>query len=151
MNKDTKFRITRIIIILLFLTLATFLRNNLVETYENSNKLTNNIATSLKVEQLKIEDKTNDYTIKVTNYGNNTKTFTITLITDQNNTIPNENIKYEIIKDNKKIKEENLGKEGKLSKQTLKKEESSVYKIKIWLDNTKQTTDGKFSSKIALI
>ena len=31
------------------------------------------------------------------------------------------------------IKEENLGKEGKLSKQTLKKEESSIYKIKIWL------------------
>lgn len=150
MTKDTRFRITRIIMILCFLVVGTYLRNNLVENYQNAEKISNNITNNLKVENI-TKDNNNNYILKITNYGTKEKNFTIALITDKNNTIPNENIKYTVIKDNKKIITDNLNKEGYLTKQTLKDDQTSIYKIKFWIDQEKNNTNGTFSSKIALI
>lgn len=150
MTKDTRFRITRIIMILCFIVVGTYLRNNLVENYQNAEKISNNITNNLKVENI-TKDNNNNYILKITNYGTEEKNFTIALITDKNNTIPNENIKYTVIKDNKKIITDNLNKEGYLTKQTLKDDQTSIYKIKFWIDQEKNNTNGTFSSKIALI
>lgn len=150
MTKDTRFRITRIIMILCFLVVGTYLRNNLVENYQNAEKISNNITNNLKVENI-TKDNNNNYILKITNYGTKEKNFTIALITDKNNTIPNENIKYTVIKDNKKIITDNLNKEGYLTKQTLKDDQTSIYKIKFWIDQEKNNANGTFSSKIALI
>lgn len=145
------YRIFRIITVISFLIVASFLRTNLINNYTSCEKISSSLSNNLKVENITQNTKENDYTIKITNYDNHDRTFTIALITSNENTIPNNNIKYKIIKDDTFIKTDNLSENGHLSKQTLKKEESSIYKIKIWLDNTKQSTDGKFSSKIALV
>lgn len=151
MKNDTRFRITRIILIMCFLLVGTYLRNNLIENYQNADKITNNITNNLKVENIETKQEEGGYTLKITNYGNKEKNFTIALITDQNNTIPNENIKYTVIKDNKVIITDNLNKQGYLTNQTLKDEQTSIYKIKFWVDQNKNNINGTFSSKIALI
>lgn len=151
MKNDTRFRITRIILIMCFLLVGTHLRNNLIENYQNADKITNNITNNLKVENIETKQEEGGYTLKITNYGNKEKNFTIALITDQNNTIPNENIKYTVIKDNKVIITDNLNKQGYLTNQTLKDEQTSIYKIKFWVDQNKNNINGTFSSKIALI
>ena len=135
MKNDTRFRITRIILIMCFLLVGTYLRNNLIENYQNADKITNNITNNLKVENIETKQEEEGYILKITNYGNKEKNFTIALITDQNNTIPNENIKYTVIKDDKVIITDNLNKQGYLTNQTLKDEQ----------------INGTFSSKIALI
>lgn len=145
------YRIFRIITVISFLVVASFLRTNLVNSYTSYENISSSLSNNLKVENLSQNKEENDYTIKITNYDNHDRTFTIALITSNENTIPNNNIKYKIIRDDTFIKTDNLSQNGYLSKQTLKKEESSIYKIKIWLDNTKQPSDGKFSSKIALV
>lgn len=150
MKNDTRFRITRIILILCFLLVGTYLRNNLIENYQNADKITNNITNNLKVENIETKQE-EGYILKITNYGNKEKNFTIALITDQNNTIPNENIKYTVIKDDKVIITDNLNKQGYLTNQTLKDEQTSIYKIKFWVDQNKNNINGTFSSKIALI
>ena len=151
MKNDTRFRITRIILILCFLLVGTYLRNNLIENYQNADKITNNITNNLKVENIETKQEEEGYILKITNYGNKEKNFTIALITDQNNTIPNENIKYTVIKDDKVIITDNLNKQGYLTNQTLKDEQTSIYKIKFWVDQNKNNINGTFSSKIALI
>lgn len=151
MKNDTRFRITRIIIIMCFLLVGTYLRNNLIENYQNADKITNNITNNLKVENIETKQEEEGYILKITNYGNKEKNFTIALITDQNNTIPNENIKYTVIKDDKVIITDNLNKQGYLTNQTLKDEQTSIYKIKFWVDQNKNNINGTFSSKIALI
>lgn len=150
MKNDTRFRITRIILIMCFLLVGTYLRNNLIENYQNADKITNNITNNLKVENIETKQE-EGYILKITNYGNKEKNFTIALITDQNNTIPNENIKYTVIKDDKVIITDNLNKQGYLTNQTLKDEQTSIYKIKFWVDQNKNNINGTFSSKIALI
>lgn len=150
MKNDTRFRITRIILIICFLLVGTYLRNNLIENYQNADKITNNITNNLKVENIETKQE-EGYILKITNYGNKEKNFTIALITDQNNTIPNENIKYTVIKDDKVIITDNLNKQGYLTNQTLKDEQTSIYKIKFWVDQNKNNINGTFSSKIALI
>ena len=151
MKNDTRFRITRIILIICFLLVGTYLRNNLIENYQNADKITNNITNNLKVENIETKQEEEGYILKITNYGNKEKNFTIALITDQNNTIPNENIKYTVIKDDKVIITDNLNKQGYLTNQTLKDEQTSIYKIKFWVDQNKNNINGTFSSKIALI
>lgn len=151
MKNDTRFRITRIILIMCFLLVGTCLRNNLIENYQNADKITNNITNNLKVENIETKQEEEGYILKITNYGNKEKNFTIALITDQNNTIPNENIKYTVIKDDKVIITDNLNKQGYLTNQTLKDEQTSIYKIKFWVDQNKNNINGTFSSKIALI
>ena len=151
MKNDTRFRITRIILIMCFLLVGTYLRNNLIENYQNADKITNNITNNLKVENIETKQEEEGYILKITNYGNKEKNFTIALITDQNNTIPNENIKYTVIKDDKVIITDNLNKQGYLTNQTLKDEHTSIYKIKFWVDQNKNNINGTFSSKIALI
>ncbi len=151
MKNDTRFRITRIILIMCFLLVGTYLRNNLIENYQNADKITNNITNNLKVENIETKQEEEGYILKITNYGNKEKNFTIALITDQNNTIPNENIKYTVIKDDKVIITDNLNKQGYLTNQTLKDEQTSIYKIKFWVDQNKNNINGTFSSKIALI
>ena len=133
-----------------FLLVGTYLRNNLIENYQNADKITNNITNNLKVENIETKQE-EGYILKITNYGNKEKNFTIALITDQNNTIPNENIKYTVIKDDKVIITDNLNKQGYLTNQTLKDEQTSIYKIKFWVDQNKNNINGTFSSKIALI
>ena len=150
MKNDTRFRITRIILIMCFLLVGTYLRNNLIENYQNADKITNNITNNLKVENIETKQE-EGYILKITNYGNKEKNFTIALITDQNNTIPNENIKYTVIKDDKVIITDNLNKQGYLTNQTLKDDQTSIYKIKFWVDQNKNNINGTFSSKIALI
>ena len=134
-----------------FLLVGTYLRNNLIENYQNADKITNNITNNLKVENIETKQEEEGYILKITNYGNKEKNFTIALITDQNNTIPNENIKYTVIKDDKVIITDNLNKQGYLTNQTLKDEQTSIYKIKFWVDQNKNNINGTFSSKIALI
>ena len=134
-----------------FLLVGTYLRNNLIENYQNADKITNNITNNLKVENIETKQEEDGYILKITNYGNKEKNFTIALITDQNNTIPNENIKYTVIKDDKVIITDNLNKQGYLTNQTLKDEQTSIYKIKFWVDQNKNNINGTFSSKIALI
>lgn len=151
MKNDTRFRITRIILIMCFLLVGTYLRNNLIENYQNADKITNNITNNLKVENIETKQEEEGYILKITNYGNKEKNFTIALITDQHNTIPNENIKYTVIKDDKVIITDNLNKQGYLTNQTLKDEQTSIYKIKFWVDQNKNNINGTFSSKIALI
>ena len=151
MKNDTRFRITRIILIMCFLLVGTYLRTNLIENYQNADKITNNITNNLKVENIETKQEEEGYILKITNYGNKEKNFTIALITDQNNTIPNENIKYTVIKDDKVIITDNLNKQGYLTNQTLKDEQTSIYKIKFWVDQNKNNINGTFSSKIALI
>lgn len=151
MKNDTRFRITRIILIMCFLLVGTYLRNNLIENYQNADKITNNITNNLKVENIETKQEEEGYILKITNYGNKEKNFTIALITDQNKTIPNENIKYTVIKDDKVIITDNLNKQGYLTNQTLKYEQTSIYKIKFWVDQNKNNINGTFSSKIALI
>ncbi len=151
MKNDTRFRITRIILIMCFLLVGTYLRNNLIENYQNADKISNNITNNLKVENIETKQEEGGYILKITNYGNKEKNFTIALITDRNNTIPNENIKYTVIKDNKVIITDNLNKQGYLTNQTLKDEQTSIYKIKFWVDQNKNNINGTFSSKIALI
>ena len=151
MKNDTRFRITRIILIMCFLLVGTYLRNNLIENYQNADKITNNITNNLKVENIETKQEEEGYILKITNYGNKEKNFTIALITDQNNTIQNENIKYTVIKDDKVIITDNLNKQGYLTNQTLKDEQTSIYKIKFWVDQNKNNINGTFSSKIALI
>lgn len=151
MKNDTRFRITRIILIMCFLLVGTYLRNNLIENYQNADKITNNITNNLKVENIETKQEEEGYILKITNYGTKEKNFTIALITDQNNTIPNENIKYTVIKDDKVIITDNLNKQGYLTNQTLKDEQTSIYKIKFWVDQNKNNINGTFSSKIALI
>ena len=151
MKNDPRFRITRIILIMCFLLVGTYLRNNLIENYQNADKITNNITNNLKVENIETKQEEEGYILKITNYGNKEKNFTIALITDQNNTIPNENIKYTVIKDDKVIITDNLNKQGYLTNQTLKDEQTSIYKIKFWVDQNKNNINGTFSSKIALI
>ena len=127
MKNDTRFRITRIILILCFLLVGTYLRNNLIENYQNADKITNNITNNLKVENIETKQEEEGYILKITNYGNKEKNFTIALITDQNN------------------------KQGYLTNQTLKDDQTSIYKIKFWVDQNKNNINGTFSSKIALI
>lgn len=145
---DVRYRVIRIIIVLCFLVVATFLRNNVAYSYENANDILNDISNTLKVEDLSDNYNDNSYVLRITNYGRSDKSFTIALKENVNNTISCDDIKYSVIKDGKVIINDTLSKDGYLSYESLCVDESSVYKIKFWFD---EDVDGVFSSRIVLI
>lgn len=168
MKKEIIHRLTRIIIVITFLIVASLARNITFESYEEASKITNSISNSLKVVKLQNSDTKNipasnkqtsqnkEYKLKISNTNKQDKTFTIALINNidnKENKIPNKVVKYQIIKDNKILITDNLKENGYLYKETLKGEKTSTYEIKFWIDkNIKTDLNNKtFSSKIALI
>ncbi len=146
---DVRYRVIRIIIVLCFLLVATFLRNNVAQSYESASGIVSDITNTLKVEDLSDNYNDNSYVLRITNYGSSDKSFTIALKEDVNNTISCEDINYSVIKDDKVIISDSLSENGYLSYESLCADESSVYKIKFWFDD--DVIDGVFSSRIVLI
>lgn len=150
MKREIMYRTTRIVMVICFLIIASFLRANAVESYESSSYITNDLSNNLKVEVLEnysLSD--NDYVFSVTNYGTCDRDFVIALDYNSDNTIPNSNVMYSIIKDDNLVISDSLSDEAHLSTETLEVDETSVYRIKFWLSD--DSINGVFSSKIILI
>lgn len=69
---------------------------------------------------------------------------------DNDSTIPNDNIRYELTKNDEVIGIYSLSSDGIIEKSTIKENEEIKYTIKIWLDYNSEIKVGKFSKKIAV-
>lgn len=69
---------------------------------------------------------------------------------DNDSTIPNDNIRYELTKNNEVIGIYSLSNDGIIERSTIKENEEIKYTIKIWLDYNSEIKVGKFSKKIAI-
>lgn len=154
--------------VVLFVLVASFLRNGVKDSYEEASNITNSLGASLKVAMLEegnvksvpLSDKeavqNKGYKMKITNSSDMDKNFSIALInnlSDMENTISFSDIRYQVIKDNKVVVTSNLSENGYLYNETLKSFGVSTYEIKFWIDKDVKTSlsDKKFSSKIVII
>lgn len=168
MKKEVLFRVFRIVLVILFLLVASSVRNVTKESYEEAYKIKESLSASLQVVKLADGDifgmplsdeeavQNKGYKIKITNSSNHDKTFTIALISNVKNkedAISFSDIRYQIKKDNKVVITSNLDENGYLYNDTLKSSSFCNYEIKFWIDEDVNTNlDGKtFSSKIAII
>lgn len=169
-KREVRFRILRIITVILFLFIASSLRDITHESYVNANEIKSGIGTNLQVVQLnksadKISgypvtdeegSKNDGYKIKVSNRSTIGKTFSFALI-DNNisdeEKLPYKYIRYQVLKDGKIVLTDNINDNGYLYKETLKSGDECIYEIKFWIDiDADDKIMGKrFSSKIALI
>lgn len=168
MKKEVLFRVFRIVLVILFLLVASSVRNVTKENYEEAYGIMESLTASLQV--VKISDghmigapvsdeeaiKNDGFKIKVTNNGKRDKTFTIALINKFKNNeeaISYSDIRYQVKKDDKVVVTSNLDENGYLYSDTLKSSSFCNYEIKFWIDEDVNTNlDGKtFSSKIAII
>ena len=166
MEKELKKRITRIIIVLLFLIFSSVIwkdaNNNMVNAKKYlENKKTSfielsngiNIYNAYPVND-EIGSQGDSYKFKIINNDNKNKTITIGVINNLNdNFISYNNIRYQVIKNNKIfIKSQDLNNNGILFNDEITKE--NTYEIRFWINqNTPfdEILDKSFSIKIALL
>ncbi len=156
MDKEIKKRLTRIILVILFLLIASSLRTITKESYQNASIFKENLSTSLQMINLTNEEQKPNigtYTIKITNPQDEEKNITLKLIEDENNTLPYKYVNYEIIKNDKKILAKSINKNKILLEDTLTNKEESIYKIKFWIkEDAASKIDGtQFMSKIIVM
>ncbi len=71
-------------------------------------------------------------------------------VIDVDSTIPNNNIRYELTKDDKVIGIYSLSEDGTIEKSTINQNQEIKYTIKIWLDYNSEIKVGKFNKKISI-
>ena len=69
---------------------------------------------------------------------------------DDDSTIPNNNIRYELTKNNEVIGIYSLNEDGIIEKSTINQNQEIKYTIKIWLDYNSEIKTGKFNKKISI-
>lgn len=168
MKREIVIRITRIVLILTFLLVASFSRQITYESYEKVNDFRESVQANIQIVNMEkgvipnhpVSDKqgtqSDGYKLEIKNYALKSKTFTFTLINniqDENTSVPFDNVKYQILKNGKILTTDKVSETGKLYVETLKENETSNYEIKFWITNDSDTdlNNKKFSSKIALI
>lgn len=168
MKNEVLFRVVRIILVILFLMVASSVRNVTKESYEEADKIKESLSASLQVVKLAdgniigtplsdeeaVQNK--GYKIKITNSSDKDKTFTLALINNLKNkeeSISYSDIRYQVKKNNKVVITSNLSENGYLYNDILNSYDVCDYEIKFWIDeDVNINLDGKtFSSKIAII
>ena len=94
-----------------------------------------------------VEEKGFAFTIK--NNTNEDMKYQLSLV-DDNSTIKNSAIRYQLIKNNNILGIYTLEDDGLLEKNTIKADEEIGYIIKVWLDYNSDVKAGKLSKKISL-
>ncbi len=166
MEKELKKRITRIIIVLLFLIFSSVIWKDANNNMVNAKKYLENKKTSfielsngINIDNAypvndEIGSQGDSYKFKIINNDNKNKTITIGVINNLNdNFISYNNIRYQVIKNNKIfIKSQDLNNNGILFNDEITKE--NTYEIRFWINqNTPfdEILDKSFSIKIALL
>ena len=166
MEKELKKRITRIIIVLLFLIFSSVIWKDANNNMVNAKKYLENKKTSfielsngINIDNAypvndEIGSQGDSYKFKIINNNNKNKTITIGVINNLNdNFISYNNIRYQVIKNNKIfIKSQDLNNNGILFNDEITKE--NTYEIRFWINqNTPfdEILDKSFSIKIALL
>ncbi len=166
MEKELKKRITRIIIVLLFLIFSSVIWKDANNNMVNAKKYLENKKTSfielsngINIDNAypvndEIGSQGDSYKFKIINNDNKNKTITIGVINNLNdNFISYNNIRYQVIKNNEIfIKSQDLNNNGILFNDEITKE--NTYEIRFWINqNTPfdEILDKSFSIKIALL
>ena len=166
MEKELKKRITRIIIVLLFLIFSSVIWKDANNNMVNAKKYLENKKTSfielsngINIDNAypvndEIGSQGDSYKFKIINNDNKNKTITIGVINNLNNNfISYNNIRYQVIKNNEIfIKSQDLNNNGILFNDEITKE--NTYEIRFWINqNTPfdEILDKSFSIKIALL
>ena len=170
MRREVIFRITRILLVILFLLLATSLRTVTKESYSDIDSIRKSIGTNLQVmaltngvnkpsslptsdEEGAIEE---GYKFKVTNYSNLNKDFKMVLVNtikDENKMLPYSSLRYQIICNDEVIVTDNIPDNGVLYKGNINGKENKVYEVKFSIDEDagSEIYGKQFSSQIALL
>ena len=170
MKREIVYRLLRILTVITFLIVASSFRSVVHESYEDASKIREGIGANLQVAQIssainqknsmpvndEVGSKEDGYVFKITNTSSKDKEFTFALIDDgvlEEEKLPYENIRYQIIKDGKVVVTDNINKSGYLYKDSLHGKTESVYEVKFWIDidSGEEIFGKRFSSKIALI
>lgn len=170
MKKDVVYRIVRIITVILFLFVASYFRGVTEESYNLAGDIEKNLGANLSVVQLseksnkmegfpvsdEVGSSREGYVFKVTNNFSSDKKFTFAMINDvvyEDERLPYENVRYQILKNGKVIVTDNIDNNGYLYSEVLNAKEEAVYEIKFWIDKDagNEIMGKRFSSKIALI
>lgn len=89
------------------------------------------------------------FTFSIKNNSSNNKTYTLSLV-DDNSTIKNSDIRYELTKNGLVLGIDTLRDDGKLDVGTLSGGEEIKYSIKLWLNYDSEYVVGSFRKKIAV-
>lgn len=151
MNKEIKYRLTRVILVISFLIITIFLKNNINQKYNNNMNIYHSLLNNLEVINLtkpytnKSINQESVYNLKVINNSNYSKNVTISLTEDKNNTIDLSYVNYEVIENNKLLKAGTIT-NNKLYTGKITKHKESTYQIKFWVDD--KIKQGKFLAQL---
>lgn len=167
MEKELRFRITRIIFVLTYLILASMLWKNAYDNNVNAKDFLNNLSSTHFVELSDGINLTNAYPVsdeigstnesykfKIINDDLSNKPITIIALNNlDNDYISFSNIRYQVIKNNEIFIESNtLNNEGIMFNDIVNNE--NIYEIKFWIDsnaNIYDILDKSFSVKISIL
>ena len=132
MKREIMYRIFRIVFVLLFLLFASFLRNDVQESYKSADNI---IASMPSFVVTPLDNKVDsdsglveEHNVEIKNVSNTKKSISFVL-NDTNEAFPYDYLHYTIIKDGTIIKEGIVRKNEALYKGKLSKNENVVYKI----------------------
>lgn len=89
------------------------------------------------------------FSFSIRNNGANEKQYQLKLV-DDNSTINNSHIRYELIKNGKVLGVYTLADDGNIEKSSITSGDEIHYVIKLWLDYNSNVKSGRFSKKIAI-
>lgn len=170
MKREIAYRLLRILTVIIFLIVASSFRSVVHESYEDASKIREGLGANLQIAQIssainqknsmpvndEVGSKKEGYKFKVTNTSSKSKEFTFALIDDsskEDEKLPYQNIRYQIIKDGKVVITDNINENGYLYKDSLDGKTECIYEVKFWIDidSGEEIFGKRFSSKIALI
>lgn len=167
--KEISRRVTRIVVVMLFFTLITFVRSVLVNDYNiaslNKDYLLNSLQVTELTKGINREDvpssdvvgSSNDgYVLEVSNSSNKDREVTFVAentLLDKSLALDYKYVRYQIICNDDVVLTSNISEDGVLYKTTLDKNSKNIYEIKFWIDENAvlDSYGKKFSVKITLI
>ena len=163
MKREVIFRLFRIFLVIVFVAVLSYFRDNISESYEIRDSLGKNIVVdylSDKVDSSKKPcsdedgEKSDGYLIKVSNKNSNDESISFVLDELKNDYGYGYGyLKYEILKNDEVVKVGNVESNLVLFDDFLKENSYDIYEIKFWVDeDAPSSVIGKnFSFKITLI
>ncbi len=132
MKKEILYRVFRIIFVIVFVMFFSMIRNNVKASYEDANKIINNMPGFTVTQVDNNIDKScglrEEHSVEIKNVIHKKQDVSFVL-NNTNDAFPYNYMNYTIMKDNKVVKEGIIKEEGTLYKATIDKNENSIYKI----------------------
>lgn len=132
MKKEVLFRITRITMVIIFVSILATIRSNVKASYDAFNEVKKEmpkfVVTSLSNSIYSNNGITEEYSVKIKNITNKKRNVSFVL-KDVNQNYPYNYVAYTIIKDNKIVKKSIVKKDGYLYNDVLSSSEDNSYKI----------------------